>query len=211
SFRTDGSSRFNSDVRWGNFYSIGGSWVVSNENFLIDNNTLNYLKIRSSYGELGNNLVLDDLGNPVYFPYLSLFETGWNELDNTGVVLGSVADPFLTWEKTASFNIGVDFELFNRVITGSVDYYSKESVDLIYAKPLAVSTGNESITTNVGALRNYGVEVILNANIINNEKLRWVSSLNFSMDRNEITELSQESFINGTKRWEVGKSLYDFY
>src|SRR5690606_38524171 len=131
--------------------------------------------------------------------------------DNTGVVLGSVADPFLTWEKTASFNIGVDFELFNRVITGSVDYYSKESVDLIYAKPLAVSTGNESITTNVGALRNYGVEVILNANIINNEKLRWVSSLNFSMDRNEITELSQESFINGTKRWEVGKSLYDFY
>lgn len=211
SFRTDGSSRFNSDVRWGNFFSVGGSWVISNENFLTNSNTINYLKIRSSYGELGNNLVLDDLGNPVYFPYLSLFETGWNELGNTGVILGSVADPFLTWEKTASFNIGVDFELFNRVITGSVDYYSKESVDLIYDKPLAVSTGNESITTNIGALKNYGVEVILNANIVTKENLKWVASLNFSMDRNEITELSQESFINGTKRWEVGRSLYEFF
>ncbi|TNJ43769.1 TonB-dependent receptor [Tamlana fucoidanivorans] len=211
SFRTDGSSRFNSDVRWGNFYSVGGSWVVSKENFLANSNIVNLLKIRGSYGELGNNLVLDDLGNPVYFPYLSLFETGENELDNTGVLLGSVADPLLTWEKTASTNIGIDFTLFNHVINGTVDYYVKKSVDLIYDKPLAVSTGNESITTNVGSLKNYGVEVSLAANIINKDQFNWTSSLNFSFDRNKITELSQESFINGTKRWEVGRSLYEFY
>ncbi|WP_372755458.1 SusC/RagA family TonB-linked outer membrane protein [Mariniflexile sp.] len=211
SFRTDGSSRFSSDVRWGNFYSVGGSWIISNEDFLYNNDVVNLFKIRASYGELGNNLVLDDLGNSVYFPYLSLFETGENELDNTGVLLGQVADPRLTWEKTASSNIGVDFELFNHLINGSVDYYSKESVDLIYNKPLAVSTGNESITTNIGAIKNYGVEVALSANIINKENFRWTPSVNFSFDRNEITELSQESFINGTKRWEVGKSLYEFY
>lgn len=211
SFRADGSSRFSSDVRWGNFYSVGGSWVISNENFLRNSNVLNYLKARASYGELGNNMVLNSLGNPSYFPYLSLFNTGWNELSNTGVVLGAVADPFLTWEKTASFNVGLDFELFNKVISGSVDYYSKESVDLIYPKPLAGSTGNTEITTNLGALKNYGVEVVLNANIIDREKLRWTSSLNFSFDRNEITQLTQASIISGTKRWEVGRSLYEFY
>ncbi|MDO5971271.1 TonB-dependent receptor [Flavivirga aquimarina] len=215
SFRTDGSSRFAREVRWGNFYSIGGSWIVSEENFLRDNNVLNFLKLRGSYGELGNNRTLVDDGTGTlvasYFPYLSLFETGQNELTNTGVLLGSVADRFLTWEKTESINVGLDFGLFKNIISGSVDYYSKESVDLIYDQPLAVSTGNESIKTNVGALKNYGIEVSLRANIINNEKFKWNSSVNFSFDKNEITELTQESFINGTKRWEVGRSLYEFY
>lgn len=215
SFRTDGSSRFAQPVRWGNFFSVGGSWVISDENFLADSNTVNLLKLRASYGELGNNRTLIDDGTGTlvadYFPYLSLFDTGENELDNTGVLLGLVTDPFLTWEKTSSTNIGLDFSLFKNTIYGSVDYYTKESVDLIYDQPLAISTGNESIKRNIGALKNYGLEVALNANIINRDNFTWTSSLNFSFDNNEITELTQESFINGTKRWEVGKSLYEFY
>lgn len=211
SFRQDASSRFHQSVRNGNFFSIGGSWVISDENFIKNIDQIQFLKLRTSYGQLGNNRTLDVDGNPNYFPYLSLYETGFNELNNTGVLLGNVADPNLTWEKTGSFNIGLDFNFFGQYLNGSVDYYSKESVDLIYDAPLAISTGNESIVTNVGALKNYGVEVSLRSNIIKKSNFSWTTGLNFSFDNNKITELSQDSFINGTKRWEVGRSIYDFY
>lgn len=205
SYRKDGSSRFNSDVRWGDFFAVGGSWLLSEENFLKDNNVINFLKLKGSYGELGNNRLTS------YFPYLQLFSTGWNELDNTGVVLGAAVDPNITWEKTASSNVGLEFGLFNNRIFGTVDYYSKESVDLIYNKPLPGSTGNTGITTNVGSIKNYGWEFSLSTRNVSTANFLWTTGLNFSFDNNEITELTQKSFTNGNKRWEVGRSLYEFY
>ncbi len=207
SFRKDGSSRFKSDVRWGSFYSVGGSWLISQEKFLENSKVINLLKLKASYGELGNNR-LDN-----YFPYLSLFDVGWNELTNTGVTINRAVDPNLLWEKTASGNIGIEFGLFNNRISGSVDYYNKESVDLIYAKPLPGSTGSNpsSILTNVGSLKNFGWEYSLNTKNVSTTDFVWTSSLNFSMDNNKITELSQKFFTSGTKRWEVGRSLYEFY
>ena len=205
SYRRDGSSRFAEDVRFGDFYSVGGSWIVSRENFLANSNFLSYLKLKGSYGELGNN---QGIG---YFPYLSVFDTGYNQLGNTGVLQGGVSDPNLSWEKTASLNYGVEFGLFKGRLNGSVEFYEKESVDLIYDKPLPISTGNSSITTNVGALKNTGIEVSLNADLINNKDFSWSAGLNFSFDDNEITELTQEEFINGNKKWKVGRSLYDYF
>ncbi len=204
-FRTDGSSRFDESVRWGNFFSVGGSWVVSDEEFLANNDVISFLKLKASYGELGNNRGIG------YFPYKQLFNTGWNQLDNTGVLLGGVADPFLKWEKTASTNAGFDIRFLQDRFSLGVDYYSKESVDLIYDKPLAPSTGNSSITTNVGSIKNYGWEFMISSRNIQKQNFEWTTNLNFSFDKNEITELTQESFISGTKRWEVGKSLYEFY
>src|SRR5690606_17700223 len=90
-------------------------------------------------------------------------------------------------------------------------YYDRESVDLIYDKPLPPSTGNSDIRTNVGAVRNHGLEVTLTSTNVETSNVTWTTTLNFSRDRNEITELTQESFISGTKRWEVGRSLFDFY
>lgn len=205
SYRRDGSSRFSTDTRWGDFFSLGGSWVISDEAFLSDSRVLNYLKLKASYGELGNNRGIG------YFPYVQAFETGWNQGGNTGVLLGGVVDPLLTWETTALSNIGLDYAFFNNRIEGSVEYYNKESVDLIYDSPLAPSTGNEEITTNVGSIRNYGWEFLVRSRNIVTDDFTWSTSLNFSLDKNEITELTQESFINGTKRWEEGRSLYDFY
>ncbi|WP_034041509.1 SusC/RagA family TonB-linked outer membrane protein [Wocania ichthyoenteri] len=204
-FRRDGSTRFSENTRWGDFFSVGGSWVVSNEGFLEDNNTINYLKFRGSYGELGNNRGIG------FFPYQALFTLGWNNEGNTGVLLDGVADPFIAWEKTASSNVGVDFELFNGVLAGSVDYYSKESVDLIYDKPLPRSAGTDKITTNIGAIKNYGWEVSLRSTIAATDDFTWTAGLNFSLDKNEITELTTDEFINGSKLWKVGNSLYDFY
>ena len=205
SYRKDGSSRFNNAVRWGDFFAVGGSWLISEENFLKENNTVSLLKLKGSYGELGNNRLAS------YFPYLQLFATGWNELDNTGVVLGSAVDPNITWEKTASSNVGLEFGLFNNRISGTVDYYNKESVDLIYNKPLPGSTGNTGITTNVGSLKNSGWEFSLNTRNVATPNFLWTSGLNFSMDKNEITELPQKSFTNGNKKWEVGRSLYEYF
>jgi TonB-linked SusC/RagA family outer membrane protein len=219
SYRTDGSTRFDREVRWGNFFSIGGSWLISQENFLADNSIISNLKLRGSYGELGNNKTLysDDTSTDTngsldnYFPYLQLFESGWNELSNTGVVLGGAIDRLLTWEKTSSTDIGIDFGFFNDRLFGSVDYYNKKSIDLIYNKPLPGSTGNTKVTTNVGGLRNYGWEVSLNSKNVKTSNFDWTTGVNFSFNNNEVTELTQESFIKGNKKWEVGRSLYDYF
>lgn len=205
SYRSDASTRFAEDVRRGDFFSIGGSWIISDENFLRNSNTLSLLKVRGSYGELGNK------DTSSYFPYLQLFNTGWSNGSNAGVLLGGVVDPLLTWEKTATFNVGIDFGLFNDRLTGSVDYYDRESIDLINSMPLPSSTGSSSITTNIGSLRNYGLEVSLTSRNVRKENFTWTTSLNFSLDRNEVTELTQEGIISGTKRYEVGRSLYDFW
>ena len=211
SFRRDGSTRFSADTRWGNFYSVGGSWIVSDENFLKDNAVISLLKLKSSYGELGNNNIYDRNGNSSYFPYLQSYLAGWSQLDNPGVVLGPVTDSNLTWEKTTSFNGGVDLGFFNDRIGVGVEYYNKNSLDLIYAKPLPPSTGNVDYITNVGSLRNYGLEVSIQSKNIAADDFYWSTGLNFSFDRNEITSLTQDYFVSGTKRWEVGRSLYDFY
>jgi len=205
SYRRDGSSRFSEETRFGDFYSVGGAWLISKEKFLEGNPVLNYLKLSASYGELGNNRGIG------YFPYLSLFETGYNELTQTGVVLGAVSDPLLSWEKAASLNASLDFGFLNNRINGSISYFEKESIDLIYNKPLPGSTGNTSITTNVGSLKNSGIEFELRTLNIEKDKFQWSTSLNVTATKNEITELTQESFINGTKRWEVGTSLYEFF
>ena len=204
SVRTDGSTRFAPETRWGTFYSVGGAWVVSRENFF-QNNVMNYLKLKSSYGELGNNATSS------YFPYLSVYNTGWNQLDQTGIILGGARDYNLTWEKTASFNAGAEMGFFKNRLRAEVDYFNKESIDLIYAKPLPGSTGNTSITTNVGSLKNYGWEINLSSTNFNTTNFSWRTNLNLTFEKNKITELTQKSFINGTKRWEVGRSLFDFF
>lgn len=205
SFRRDGSTKFSESQRWGNFYSIGGSWIISDENFLKDSKIVNLLKLRASYGELGNN---SGFG---LFPYIQGYNTGVSNLDNKGVLLGAVTDPGLTWETTAITDIGLDFGFFNNRLQGTIGYFNKESIDLIFAKPLPGSTGNLSVTTNIGSLKNYGLEFNLNADIIRSHKLTWSAGINLTQVNNEVTELTQESVIRGNKRLEVGRSIFDFY
>lgn len=210
SARTDGSTRFFEDKRWGTFLSGGASWILSNESFLNNSNTLTYLKLRGSYGELGNNQV-GGLVNPDFFPFESVFLTGFVNEGNSGILPDGIADIGILWEKIESLNVGVDFELFNGAISGTVDYYNKESVDLILAKPLAPSLGVIDIVTNVGSLRNYGWEFSLRSNNFNTEDFVWTTGINFSLDKNEWTKLPEEETVNGSKLWKVGNSIFDFY
>lgn len=210
SFRQDGSTRFSPDTRWGNFYAVGGSWILSYESFIQRIDFISFLKLKASYGELGNNKMLSG-SSDWYFPYTVQYSTGFSQLDQIGVIQGGAVDPNLKWEKTASFNAGVEFGLFKDRLSGSFEYYNKKSIDLLYEKPLPLSGGAESLTTNVGAVRNYGYEVSLNSVNLRNPNFEWRTGINFSIDKNEIVELTQKEFISGSKKWQVGRSLYDFF
>ncbi len=205
SFRRDGSSRFNEDTRWGNFLAGGVSWIVSKENFLNNSNTLTYLKLRGSYGELGNNRTTSR------FPFQSVFQTGFVNEGNSGILLEGVSDAELRWEKVESLNIGADFELFNGAISGTVEYYEKESVDLILDKPLPRSLGVNKIVTNIGSIKNFGWELSLRSMNFNTEDFTWTTGVNFALNQNEWTKLPQDEIIAGSKRYVVGGSIFDFF
>jgi TonB-linked SusC/RagA family outer membrane protein len=207
--RTDGSSRFNRDRRWGYFYSVGGSWIASKENFLKNNATINYLKLRLSHGLLGNNRA--GLNGSNFFPAQAVFRSGFPNEGVPGVILEGGANADLTWESTISSNLGIDFSLLKGALSGTIDYYNKESLNLIYNFPLPASSGISSILTNDAKVRNHGLEVALNAQIFNTTNFEWRTGINFSLDRNEITELPQDQFINGPSLWKEGNSIFDFF
>ena len=206
-FRKEASTRFHEDVRWGSFFSVGGSWIISKENFLMSSNVISNLKLRASYGEVGNNTTSS------FFPYLQNYQAGWSQLDQAGILIGTVPDANLTWEKTASTNIGLDFGFFKNRLNGSIEFFNRESIDLIMGRNVAFSgLGQASILTNIGSLRNYGVELNLNSVNISTENFEWTTNFNIGVTRNEILKLNgTDSMVQGTKLWQVGNSLYDWY
>jgi TonB-linked SusC/RagA family outer membrane protein len=204
SYRTDGSSRFHPDYRWGNFWSVGASWRVTEEAFMENLTWLNNLSLRASYGQTGNEAL------PSYYAYLGLYSTGWDNLGYSGLLASRLPTPELTWEKNNTLNLGVDFRLFNKV-TFNVEYYVKESDGLLFQRPIPPSTGFGSYDDNVGALKNTGIDIEVNANIISGSKFTWGADLMLTHFKNEITELPQEEIIDGTKKWMVGRSVYDFW
>lgn len=208
SVRRDGTTRFDRDARWGTFYSAGGGWIISREAFLENNKYISYLKLRGSYGEMGNQ------GLDSFFPYQSLFNAGWNNEGIPGVLLDGVSDINLKWEKTAQTSLGLDFGFFNDRLTGSFDYYRKRSVDLILDKPLPISFGVGNITTNIGTVDNSGYELVLNSTNIETNDFTWKTSINISKNTNEIKFLygdEDTTILQGSKQWEVGKSIFDFF
>lgn len=204
--RQDQSTQFAKEVRKGDFFSVGASWVISNEGFMSNVEPISYLKLKASYGELGN-----DSANG-YFRYLSQWSVGLNEGNNIGNILDDDADRNLTWEKTATKNAGIDFGLFNNRLTGSVEYYDRRSIDLFATREVAPSMGvGGGIFTNIGTVKNYGWEFTLNGQIVKSENFNWSAGVNFSFDKNEIIKLSLDRQVSGTKLWIPGNSLFEFY
>ncbi|WP_207430344.1 SusC/RagA family TonB-linked outer membrane protein [Sabulibacter ruber] len=204
SFRRDGSTRFREDKRWGNFYSVGASWRLSEENFMKDLLWVNNAKLRASYGTSGN----ENLGS--YYAYRGLYNTVYPDLSEPGMIVTTLENPYLTWEKQAIFNVGLDATLFNRLDV-SLDYYDRESKDLLLNKPMAPSTGFVGVSANLGAMRNRGVEANITARIIDTENFGWTANLNASHNTNEFTQLPQPTILAGSKQYKVGQSIYDFF
>lgn len=203
SFRTDGSSRFHPDSRWGNFWSMGASWRISNESFMnfswIDN-----LKLKASYGAVGND------GLSTYYAYQGLYSTGSNDYNHAGIRISRLPNPKLKWESNLQLNIGIDFALLNR-LSGSVEWFNRKSKDLLFPMPMPPSTGFGSIDRNIGDVKNIGLEFQLNYNAISNRDFKWSIDLNGTTYKNEITRLPQEEMNSGYFKWREGESRYNFW
>ncbi|MHA4808363.1 SusC/RagA family TonB-linked outer membrane protein [Flavitalea flava] len=216
--RRDGSSIFAPGRRYGTFPAGGVSWLLSREKFLKTATFINLLKLRGSYGVTGNNALLDPT-DPLafrrsYFPYINTFASGYNDLANVGVYLNQLANYNIRWEKNLSTNIGIDFELFDRRLNGSVDLFRKSSRDLIQFQPLPPSSGFGTIVSNISKMQNQGVEINLNYIVLRSRDFHWDVNLNLTWLQNKIINLlpDQNTFASkGAFRNVGGKSIYEFY
>lgn len=186
SLRYEGNSRFSDDKRWGTFWSVGVGYILSEEEFLQNTEWLNFLKVRASYGLTGNASI--DLNS---FQTLVSFG-GYNDQPN--IQPDQLGNPNLTWEKANSLDLALEFETFDR-IDGSFTFFYKESRDLLFDVPLSYTTGHDSQIQNSGDLYNQGVEIELNANVVNTRDFSWDVGGNFTVVNNEITDLPVD--VNG--------------
>lgn len=203
SVRRDGSSIFQRDARWGTFYSVGASWRIDQEKFMESVDFIDRLKIRGSWGEVGN----DDLGD--FFLSQPRFSITSNAA-SPAIIFTDIGNANLQWETVENFDVAVEFALFNNFLEGSVEYYKRNATDLLYEQPIAPSNGLNIVPTNVGDMFNSGWEVALTGHLLNKNDLRWDLTLQASTFKNEITSLP-DPFINGSKRWAVGRSRFDFF
>jgi len=202
-YRRDGSSKLAPDTRWGDFWSISGSWRFSNEKFL-DYKWLNDAKLRGSYGTSGT-LPSSSFGWLSQYDYTFYGDSGASYPAN-------LANTDLTWEKNKNWNIGIDATIFDKY-TFSVEYFNRKTTDLLLDASVPISTGFSSTLMNIGAMRNTGWEISLNVNVIQNKDWDLSIGANWSKVDNEVLALStdDESIISTPYIWKKGYSFYQFY
>ncbi|NGM65532.1 SusC/RagA family TonB-linked outer membrane protein [Sphingobacterium sp. SGR-19] len=193
SIRADGSARFGPDNRFGYFPSLALAWKMKQENFLADVSAVDELKIRASYGAIGNQ-------PNVNYLYFSTYSGGRDAVFN-GQRVSTLApsrspNPALQWESAQQVDIGLDFGLWKSRITGSVDYYNRRTYNLLYSVPQPLSTGFAARTENVGSMRNTGIEAAVNGILLDKLDLKWDIGFNITTLKNKVLSLgSVEQFI----------------
>ena len=199
SVRRDASSRFAPEKRWGTFWALGAAWIISKESWF-NAPWIDELKFKASIGSQGN----DNIGSYRY--------TDTYDIVNSD---GEVATSFstkgnrdITWETNTNFNAGIEFSLFNRV-SGSIDYFSRKTTDMLFSFPVAPSLGYSSYYANVGDMNNRGIEVDLSVNIINKKNFRWDVNGNLTYFKNKITMLHDEK--KTTRAYDMNGNLTEGY
>ena len=209
SYRYDGSSLFQYD-RWGHFWSVGGSWRISQEEFMKRALWVNDLRLRATYGVSGNQL------NSAY-PYTNLWSIG--EMDGQPTISqSSVGNPDLSWERNKQVDVGLDFRLWDRVY-GSFDWYNRRTHDLIWNRPTPASTGLTSRLENVGVLQNAGFEFDITVDLIKSRNVYWNIGINGAFAQNKLIEFPEElgnaalggDYVSGAFLRGKGKSYYNLY
>lgn len=180
--RVDASSRFGANNRYGFFPAVSAGWILSEESFLQNSNAISFLKLRASYGFTGNAAI----GN---FTHLGLYDAPVYG-GQGGFVPYQLVNPDLSWEKTAQLDIGMDFGFFKDRITGELDYYVKNTTDLLLLRPLPFTSGFRSMMDNIGELNNKGVELVLNGTVLNSADLRLTAGLNMAYNQNKVIRLN---------------------
>lgn len=186
SYRRDGSSTFAPDYRWGNFWSIGGAWIVSKERFMESTaGWLDMLKLKVSYGSQGN----DGIGTYRYTDNYNYASTG----GRPAYTFSSLGKRDITWETNGNFNTGIEFELFRHRLVGGVEYYRRMTTDMLLWVYLPLSYGTSGYYDNVGDMRNQGVEVNLDAELIRLKNVSWKVNVNLSHNQNRVTRLNEDN------------------
>ena len=207
SFRRDGSSRLAADNRWANFWSVSGAWRLSGESFLQDNPLFTDLKLRVSYGTNGN-LPGD------YFGYMDTYSTNGGYGSSPAIYWGNAGNTKLGWEKSQNFNVGVDWNLYNRVNL-TVEYYSKLTTDLLFQTPTSYVTGFSSQWQNLGKMKNQGVEFTISSQNVVTENFTWTTDLNLTHQSIKIKELPDGADVQygdgNMYLLREGESMHTFY
>ena len=204
SYRRDGSSRFHKDSRWGDFWSVGANWRISQENFMKNVKWVNNLSVKASYGVQGN----DNLGS--FYAWQSFYDLGWPNATMNGAALSSLESSDLRWEKNANLNVGVEARLFNRLSLG-IEWYNRETSDMLMAYPMATSLGFDGYNKNIGSMRNRGIDASAAVEIIKRE-FNWTFSVMASTIDNKVLKLADKpEIISGSYIIREGETLNSFY
>lgn len=208
SLRSDGSSRFGKNNKYGFFYALSGAWRLSNEDFFKNLNTpINDFKLRASYGVVGNS----EIGNYATLNQLSSSLAVFNGTGQPAVVLTNFGNNNLKWEKQNQLDLGLDVAFLRNRISLTADYYSKKTTNLLYLKQLPATTGYSTTWDNIGSVRNRGLEFSITTKNIQSRKLEWTTSLNYSMNRSKVLNINGDIIGEWAGRIEEGKSLDEFY
>ena len=207
SFRRDGSSRFGSNNPFGNFWSVGAAWTVSNEEFLKKNTIISNLKLRGSYGTNGNA----EIGNYAWRP---TYAFGYNYNGNAGGTFNNIGNVNLTWEQNKQTDFGIDLGLFKNRVTISADYYKRTTDGSLLSQQLSRTTGFSGVINNLGNLENKGIELAISVIPIQTKDFTWTVNFNYAHNKNKVTSLPSGDQYNpqsSTYLLRVGQDFYSFY
>jgi len=205
SFRTDGSSRFNKDYRWGKFWSVGANWRMNNEAFLSDVDWLNNLSVKASYGVQGN----DNVGT--LYAWQSFYDLGWPNASMSGALVSSLENTNLKWEQNGNLNVGVEAKVFDR-FSASIEWYNRKTTDMLLDYPMASSLGFDSYLKNIGSMRNTGWDITLNGRLVNTNDFTWDLTLMGSTVKNKVLHLADKpEIISGNYIIKEGETINSFY
>ncbi|MDM1061751.1 TonB-dependent receptor [Empedobacter falsenii] len=209
SIRWDGSSILSKGNQWESFPSAAVAWKINNEEFLKASKVVSELKLRASWGYTGNNIIepystTNLLTDQYYYDFNGTVANGW--------LPGKIANPYLTWEKTREFNVGLDYGFFKNRITGSIDIYDKLSDYLLMKQQLPYETGWTYINGNIGSVSNKGVEIALTAKIVQTKKVSWETTFTFSKNVNKIKSIYGQNKVDdiGNNLF-IGESIHSYY
>ncbi|MEG0518510.1 MAG: TonB-dependent receptor [Bacteroidales bacterium] len=206
SIRRDGSSKLSKDNRWSTFWSVGTSWRLSNETFAKDWTWLSSATVRMSYGTTGNS---SGIGK---YAAKGLYSAGANYNSLPGTYPSQIANPNLSWEVSESFNIGLDFSLLNGRLGGTLEWYNRNTKELLLDMPLSYTSGFSSVTSNIGKIRNRGIEFSFNARPIVKDNFAWSIDFNITHNKNQVVKLVDDNpIINSPWIYTVGKDIQTFY
>lgn len=219
SYRRDASSRFAPENRWGNFFSVSAAWDLAKEGFLQNSTWVDLLKVKASFGQQGNDGILDASGYQQYYAYLDQYSiSGVTEWSDGNLTYKGNRD--ITWEKSDTWNAGVDFGFKQGLISGSIEYFRRTVNDMLYNKPVPPSNGYSYYPMNIGSMRNQGVEIDLNIRPIANRNFTWDLNANLTYLNSKVLSLSPdlyknefetEALIDGSRIFKANGPFFQLY